>query len=167
MFSDIESSAEKTARLGDQRWLALLREHDRIVRNSVNQRGGRVVKTQGDGFMVSFKSARAAVLAAVSIQQAMHARTEADGVEAVRVRLGIHTGEAISASDGDLFGRHVVVAARIADAATGGEILVSSLVREIALGRGDLFFGEARTVHLKGIGDHAVHQVLWSEPAHA
>jgi class 3 adenylate cyclase len=165
MFSDIESSSEMTARLGDQRWLALLREHDRIVRDCVNRHGGRVIKTQGDGFMVSFKSARAAVLAAVSIQRAMYARTKDDGegIEAVHVRLGIHTGEAISASDGDLFGRHVVVAARIADTAVGGEILVSSLVREIALGRGDLVFGDARIVHLKGMGDHAVHQVLWSE----
>jgi class 3 adenylate cyclase len=165
MFSDIESSTEMTARLGDQRWLTLLREHDRIVRASVLQHGGRVVKTQGDGFMVSFKSARAAVLAAVGIQRAMEDGITEDGVETVRVRLGIHTGEAISARDGDLFGRHVVVAARIADAAAGGEILVSSLVREIALGRGDLVFGDARTVHLKGIGDHAVHQVMWSKPA--
>ena len=163
MFSDIESSAEITARLGDQRWLALLREHDRIVRDSVQQHGGRIVKSQGDGFMVSFKSARAAVLAAVAMQQTMTVRADEDAGETMRVRLGIHTGEAISASDGDLFGRHVVVAARIADAAVGGEILVSSLVREIALGRGDLVFGDARIVHLKGMGDHAVHQVLWSE----
>lgn len=163
MFSDIESSAEITARLGDQMWLAVLREHDRIVRESVRHHGGRVVKSQGDGFMVSFKSARAAVLAAVAIQRTMNVRSQEEAVEAMRVRLGIHTGEAISASDGDLFGRHVVVAARIADAAVGGEILVSSLVREIALGRGDLVFGDVRTVHLKGMGDHAVHQVLWSE----
>ena len=103
------------------------------------------MKSQGDGFMVSFKSARAAVLAAVAIQQTMTVTRERGCPrETVRVRLGIHTGEAISASDGDLFGRHVVVAARIADAAVGGEILVSSLVREIALGRGDLVFGDAR-----------------------
>ena len=77
------------------------------------------------------------------------------------MRLGIHSGEAISASDGDLFGRHVVLATRIADAALGGEILVSSLVREISLGRGDLVFGPARPVQLKGLGEHVVHDVVW------
>jgi class 3 adenylate cyclase len=167
MFSDIESSAEITARLGDQAWLTVLREHDRIVRDAVRRHNGRVVKTQGDGFMVSFKSARAAVLAGVAIQQDMTAHGDAHPDERVRVRLGVHTGEAISASDGDLFGRHVVLAARIADAALGGEILVSSLVREISLGRGDLMFGPARSVQLKGLGEHVVHVVLWAQEASA
>ena len=160
MFSDIESSTEITARLGDQAWLVVLREHDRIIRDAVRRHGGRIVKSQGDGFMASFKSARAAVLAGVAIEHGTKAHGEAHPDEAVRVRLGIHTGEAISASDGDLFGRHVVLAARIAD---GGEILVSSLVREISLGRGDLIFGPARTVQLKGLGEHVVHEVLWTQ----
>jgi len=163
MFSDIESSAEITARLGDQAWLAVLREHDRIIRDAVRRHGGRIVKSQGDGFMASFKSARAAVLAAMAIQQGTRAHGEAHPDEKVRVRLGIHTGEAISASDGDLFGRHVVLAARIADAALGGEILVSSLVREISRGRGDLVFGPARPVQLKGLGEHVVHDVAWAQ----
>jgi class 3 adenylate cyclase len=163
MFSDIESSTEITARLGDQEWLVVLRAHDRIVRDWVRRHGGRIVKSQGDGFMVSFKSARAAVLAGVAIQQNTRVHGEAHPDASLRVRIGIHTGEAISASDGDLFGRHVVLAARIADAAMGGEILVSSLVREIALGRGDLVFGPARPVNLKGLGEHMVHDVLWSQ----
>ena len=163
MFSDIESSAEITARLGDQEWLVVLRAHDRIVRDWVRRHGGRIVKSQGDGFMVSFKSARAAVLAGVAIQQDTRVHGEAHPDASLRVRIGIHTGEAISASDGDLFGRHVVLAARIADAAMGGEILVSSLVREIALGRGDLVFGPGRPVNLKGLGEHTVHDVLWSQ----
>jgi class 3 adenylate cyclase len=163
MFSDIESSAEITARLGDQAWLAVLRAHDRIVGDAVRRHGGRIVKSQGDGFMVSFKSARAAVLAGVAIQQDTRVYGEAHPDESVRVRIGIHTGEAISASDGDLFGRHVVLASRIADAALGGEILVSSLVREIALGRGDLVFGHARPVQLKGLGEHVVHDVVWTQ----
>ena len=162
MFSDIESSTEMTARLGDQRWMALLREHDKVVRAAVLQHGGRVVKSQGDGFMASFKSARAAVLAAIAIERETMAVSLDDPHESVRVRLGVHTGEAISARDGDLFGRHVVLAARIADAARGGEILVSSLVREISLGS-DLSFGAARSVHLKGLGEHVVHEVLWSQ----
>jgi class 3 adenylate cyclase len=163
LFSDIESSAEITARLGDQEWLVVLRAHDRIVREGVRRHGGRIVKSQGDGFMVSFKSARAAVLAGVAIEKDTRAHGREHPDASLRVRIGIHTGEAISASDGDLFGRHVVLAARIADAALGGEILVSSLVREIALGRGDLVFGPARQVSLKGLGEHVVHEVLWAQ----
>ena len=163
MFSDIESSTEITARLGDQRWLEVLREHDRIVRDGVRRHGGRIVKSQGDGFMACFKSARASVLAGVVIQQDTRVHGEAHPDASLRVRIGIHTGEAISARDGDLFGRHVVLAARIADAALGGEILVSSRVREITLGRGDLVFGPARPVNLKGLGEHVVHDVLWSQ----
>ena len=57
----------------------------------------------------------------------------------------------------------MVLAARIADAALGGEILVSSLVREISRGRGDLVFGPARPVQLKGLGEHVVHDVAWAQ----
>ena len=64
--------------------------------------------------------------------------------------------------DGDLFGRHVVMASRVADQAHGGEILVSSLVREIVEPRGDIVFGESRTAVLKGLaGEHLLHRVVW------
>ena len=68
----------------------------------------------------------------------------------------------IRGDDGDLCGKHVVIAARVANAAHGGEILVSSLVREIVEARGDLRFGDARTVELKGLGGSwTVHPIVW------
>ena len=74
----------------------------------------------------------------------------------------MHTGEAIL-EDGDLFGKPVVLAARIANQARGGEILVSSLVREIVESRGDLRFGATRLAELKGLdGTHALHPVEWA-----
>jgi adenylate cyclase len=74
----------------------------------------------------------------------------------------MHTGEAIVDRSGDLFGRHVIVAARVANLADGGEILVSSLVREIVAARGDITFGPPRDVKLKGIdGNHIVYAVDW------
>ena len=74
----------------------------------------------------------------------------------------MHTGEAIE-EDGELFGRPVVLAARIANQAVG-EILVSSLVREIVESRGDLSLGASREVELKGmVGRHLLHPLLWSE----
>ena len=74
----------------------------------------------------------------------------------------MHTGEAIM-EDGDLFGHSVVLAARVAGQARGGEILVSSLVREIVESRGDLAFGETREVELKGLaGAHRLHLISWA-----
>jgi class 3 adenylate cyclase len=81
--------------------------------------------------------------------------------QGVRVRVGVHTGEVIS-EDGDIFGKHVMLAARVGGLADGGEILVSSLVREIAGARGDLAFGTPRTAMLKGIeGEHVVYPLDW------
>ena len=74
----------------------------------------------------------------------------------------MHCGEAIL-DDGDLFGKPVNLAARIANQASGGEILVSSLVREIVDSRGDLAFGTTREVELKGVGGaHQLHPVDWA-----
>jgi class 3 adenylate cyclase len=100
------------------------------------------------------------------VQRALQSLARSRPTEAVRIRIGLHTGEAIQDDDGDLFGKHVVLAARIANEAGGGEILVSSLVREIVDARGDLQFGEPRTVELKGIaGNHTVHPVRWDDVA--
>ncbi len=73
--------------------------------------------------------------------------------------MGLHTGEVLVDNDGDLFGKHVVVASRIGALAAGGEILVSSLVRQIAEPRGDLAFVEPRVVELQGISDL---ETVWS-----
>ena len=90
----------------------------------------------------------------------LHARL--DDRRAGRDRSAIHTGEVIADADGDLFGRHVILAARIANEALGGEILVSSLVREIIEPRGDVAFGDARTAELKGLdGNHTMYPILW------
>jgi class 3 adenylate cyclase len=161
VFSDIESSTELATRLGDRDWFDVLASHNRIVRERLTRFGGTEVKSQGDGFMLTFPSARRAVLFAIATQRALEAE-RASGSGSVRVRMGMHTGEAIVDRSGDLFGRHVIVAARVANLADGGEILVSSLVREIVAARGDITFGPGREVRLKGIdGAHVVYNVEW------
>lgn len=164
VFSDIESSTEMAAAMGDAKWMRVLAAHNEIVRQRVAEYGGRDIKSQGDGFMLSFPSARRALLAMIRVQQDITAHAEADPDTGVRVRIGLHTGEVIK-SDGDLFGRHVIMAARIAGAATGGQILVSDLVRQVTEGGGDLPFGDSTTMHLKGLGDaeYAVYDVRWWE----
>ncbi|HET9730564.1 MAG TPA: adenylate/guanylate cyclase domain-containing protein [Acidimicrobiia bacterium] len=162
VFSDIESSTERATAMGDTAWFRLLNKHNEIVRRSVKKFGGREVKNQGDGFMLTFPGARRALNAMIEVQRELTTSQEADGDEAIRVRVGVHTGEVI-AEGGDIFGRHVMFAARVAAQAQGGEILVSAIVREIASARGDLQFGEPRTVELKGIeGEHVVFPVVWS-----
>ncbi len=161
MFSDIESSTELALRVGDHRWYEILTWHNRLVEQRVAAHAGFIVKNQGDGFMITFNSARRAIICASEIQQLLHRQAVADPANAVRVRIGMHTGEAIRQDSGDLFGRHVIIAARVGAIANGGEILVSSIVREIASARGDLHFGDSNVVDLKGVGDQVVYPVLW------
>jgi class 3 adenylate cyclase/tRNA A-37 threonylcarbamoyl transferase component Bud32 len=169
MFSDIEDSTAMTEHLGDRRWMEVLRGHNAIVRDQVRAHGGFEVKSQGDGFMVAFANAHAALDAAVAIQRAFAAAAEENPDEAIRVRIGLHTGEAIRERD-DFFGRNVILAARIAAQADGGEVLVSALLKELTETDGEVRFGEPREVSLKGLsGVHVVHAVDWegvgAEPA--
>lgn len=162
VFSDIEQSTRRGSELGDEHWVRLLGFHNRVVRRHVERNGGVEIKSQGDGFMLAFPSARAAVLCSIDIMRALKAHSRSRPTDALRIRIGMHAGEAI-VEDGDLFGRPVVLAARIASEARGGEILVSSLVREIIESRGDLRFGATRQATLKGLtGSYSLHSVDWS-----
>ena len=79
----------------------------------------------------------------------------------MRIRIGLHTGEAIKEGD-DFFGKHVNLAARVAGEAQGGEILVSSLLKELTESAGEFTFGDGRAVSLKGLkGKRSVFQVVW------
>jgi class 3 adenylate cyclase len=161
MFSDIENSTALFEKLGDLRAHEILTAHNAIIRKQVAAQQGFEVKTIGDGFMVVFSSARNAVLCAISIQRAFDQWREQHPGDAVRVRIGMHTGEAIRHQGGDLIGIAVTLAARIASQAKGGEIFVSATMKEIAASAGDLKFDEGRDVELKGLaGSHRVYRVL-------
>jgi class 3 adenylate cyclase len=158
LFSDIEGSNGLTERLGDERWMELLGVHNTIVRAQLDEHGGYEVKSQGDGFMVAFPTARQAVMCAIDIQRALLRRAARSDFP-VRVRIGIHTGEAIH-RQGDFFGRSVVLAARIAAHAQGGGILISSLARDLVAERGDIALRDAE---FKGLdGRHRLFEVPWT-----
>jgi class 3 adenylate cyclase len=161
VFSDIEGSTSRALALGDEAWLELLRRHNRLLTTHVAAHRGRVVKTQGDGFMLAFRSARHALMCAIGVQQDLQRWADARPDEALRVRMGLHTGEVLVDDGGDLFGKHVIVAARVASGAEGGEILVSDLVKRIAEPRGDIAFSPARTMELKGLEAEEVYAVDW------
>ena len=160
LFSDIEASTKLNERVGDVRWLELLRAHHAIVREQVHQHGGFEVKSQGDGFMIAFPSARRAVQCARAIQQGIesHLGKHPDGP--IRLRIGLHTGEAIK-EEADFYGKNIVLAARIADEAGGGEILASSVVKQLTESAGDLRFENERELELDGLaGTHTVYRVI-------
>jgi len=163
VFSDIESSTQRATSMGDAAWMKVLAAHNSIIQRHVDTWQGKVVKNQGDGFMLTFGGARRALRAMIDVQRDLEAFAEANPDQGVRVRVGVHTGEVIS-EDGDIFGKHVMLAARVGGLANGGEIVVSSIVREIAGARGDLSFGTPQVVALKGIeGEHVVYPLLWQE----
>lgn len=159
LFTDIEGSTQLTERLGDDAWMAVLREHNAIVREQMARHAGYEVKSQGDGFMLAFPSAREALRCAIGIQRTLGARDpDADGL---RVRIGLHTGEPIREVD-DFYGKAVILAARVAAEARGSEILVSSLVRELTESAGEFSFEEPTDVELKGLaGMHRLSAVRW------
>ena len=154
LVTDIEGSTEMTEGLGDIRWMRVLNKHNEQVRQCVLDHGGIELKQQGDGFLLAFPSARKALLCAVSLQRSFH---EDD----MPVRMGLHTGEVIREGD-DLYGRNVILASRIAGTARGGEILVSSLTKELTDSSGDLDFSDKREVELKGLnGTFQVWSLAW------
>jgi class 3 adenylate cyclase len=157
VFSDVESSTVLLDRLGDAGYLRMLAWHDSIVRDAADAHRGYVVKSQGDGFMLAFPSAAFALRASLVVRDRI--TTGFDGLS-IRIRAGLHSGEAIRHDD-DFYGRTVVIAARISALALGGEILASDLVYELARGLGTFTFGEPRTATLKGLeGNFELRPVL-------
>jgi class 3 adenylate cyclase len=157
VFTDIEGSTALLETLGEEKWLELLEWHDHIVRQQTALFGGNVVKGQGDGFMLAFPATGSAAACAAGIQRTVSAGWA--GIP-VAVRIGMHSGNA-KAEAGDFFGRTVVVAARVASAAAGGEILASQAVQEDLGGAFPL--GSARSLSMKGlVGQHSVFPLLWS-----
>jgi class 3 adenylate cyclase/DNA-binding winged helix-turn-helix (wHTH) protein len=160
LFTDLEGSTALTHRLGDKMAREVLRQHETIVREALQIHGGSEVKTMGDGFMAAFPSATRALECAVAIQQGI-SRRENDA-ERLRVRIGVNAGEPIVEQE-DFFGTVVILAARLASKAAGGEILVSDVVRQLATGRGFLFADRGQTM-LKGYAEPVrVFELRWSE----
>ena len=161
LFTDIEGSSRLFNELGDARAQDIIRDHHALLTAQAEVCGGHVVKTQGDGAMIAFRGASQALRCAVATQEALDKWNAAHGATPIKVRMGLHTGEAIREGD-DFAGRAVVVAARIAAEAHGGEILVSDVLHQLAASTGEFAFGEQRQVDLRGLdGSQAVYSLRW------
>jgi class 3 adenylate cyclase len=142
LFTDLVSSTERAAALGDERWKAVLNRHDDVARTTIGRHAGRVVKTTGDGILAVLPSATAALRAADQIRRSL-------ANEGLDVRIGIHVAE-VEARGDDIAGLGVHVAARIMGAAGPGEILVSGTIPPI-VGEGAFGFETRGRCTLKGV----------------
>jgi class 3 adenylate cyclase len=150
LFTDLVGSTAKAVELGP-RWPELLREHNACIRRELARHSGRAIDTSGDGFFASgFDGPAYAIRCACAIRD----RVTEIGLQ---VRVGIHTGEC-EVIDGKLGGLTVVIGARVAAHADGGEVLVSGTVRDLVAGS-DIDFEPRGMRDLKGLGEWPLYAV--------
>jgi class 3 adenylate cyclase len=142
LFSDIVASTKQASQLGDRRWRELLNVHDELARRLVEEFGGRLVKTTGDGLLATFDGPGRGIRCAAAL------RDELGGI-GVQLRVGLHTGE-VELRDGDVGGIAVHIAARVMAAAGPGEILTSKTVRDLIVGS-DIVLDDRGTHPLRGV----------------
>ena len=144
LFTDIVSSSERAAELGDRRWKDVVQQHHAKVRALLARYRGQEVDTAGDGFFATFDGPGRAVRCAGAIVRSVSPL----GIE---VRAGVHTGE-VETIDGKAGGVAVVIGARIGGLADPSEVLVSQTVRDLTAGSG-ITFEDAGEHALKGVPD--------------
>jgi class 3 adenylate cyclase len=161
LFTDLVGSTSMYDRIGDQRAEEVRRAHFAGLRSALAAHGGKEVKSLGDGLMVAFTSAVAAVEAAIAMQRS------AQSVAAVEVRVGLHAGEPLR-DEGDYFGVSVNTARRLCDAAGAGQILASDLIRALVSPRIRTGLRPVGELTLKGIEEPVwAYEVEWAPPADA
>lgn len=154
VFTDIAGSTDISTRLGDRAAMEILHHHNEIVRSSLARLEGREVKHTGDGILACFSSVSRAVESTVEIQRAT------DEVDHLGIKIGLSVGEPVEESD-DIFGASVNLAARICNHAAGGQILTSSAVRDLLLGKA-IDFAERGLIALKGFPEPVqLYEVGW------
>jgi DNA-binding NarL/FixJ family response regulator/class 3 adenylate cyclase len=160
LFTDLVGSSALFDRVGDDQADAIRRDHFATLRQAIAEHGGREVKSTGDGLMVAFASAVAAVRCAVDMQRGT---TGMDGCPPIRV--GLDAGEPLPDGD-DLYGRPVIVASRLCESAAGGQIMASDIVRQIAGARVAELMQPAGALRLAGLAERvSVAQVRWEGEA--
>ena len=163
MMTDVVGSTALWRASGDRDADDVLRPQATIVHDQVTAFGGRVRKSLGDGFLISFPSAEEAVRAATAIQRALQEHNAADPRRAVEIRIGIHTGQ-VTERDGDLQGQAVHAAARVMAEAIGGQILSSDEVRKRAEPQVDFTFLDSGLFWLRGFAERwRLYEVSWSD----
>jgi class 3 adenylate cyclase len=142
LFTDIVGSTERAARLGDRRWRELLNAHDELAGRLIEEFGGQLIKTTGDGILATFDGPSRGVRCATAL------RDQLRGI-GLQIRVGLHTGE-VELRTGDVGGLAVHIAARVMAAARPGEVVTSRTVRDLIVGS-DITVEDRGEHALKGI----------------
>ena len=158
VFSDIVSSTDLVTQLGDAAARDIFLQHDKIVRDQIKKHGGRELQNLGDGFMLSFESASAAIKCACDIQKEI-----SRNIASIKIRMGINTGEVVRREGRHPFGQAVVVASRIVSRTKGEQILVSDVTKHLTSGSRFPFIEKGR-FKPKGLTETIkLHEVSWKE----
>jgi len=161
MFTDIEGYVGLFDQRGDETGYDLLRAYHAIIRAQAAAMSASLVKPSGDIFLLAFESCQQAIRCAIGIERALAIYNSEHSEWPIAVRIGIHEGTVIKEAD-DLYGNVVNLAARIANAAQGGEILASSRIRDLATGDSDILFDAGRDVELRSFsGKHTLFTIKW------
>ncbi|MDH3711205.1 MAG: DUF4242 domain-containing protein [Cyclobacteriaceae bacterium] len=162
LFTDIVDSTAMTQDLGDAGSYLILKRHNEIVRNALQEQGGTEVKHTGDGIMACFLSASRAVCCAIDIQVSIKKFREKYSNIPLHLRIGLNAGEPVSEND-DFFGVAVQTASRICNHADPDKIFISNVVHDLCLGK-SFSFSELGTAELKGIAiPQTLYEVQWEE----
>jgi class 3 adenylate cyclase/tetratricopeptide (TPR) repeat protein len=160
LFTDLVGSTELTSALSVDAADELRQRHFSVLRQALTSTGGTEVKSLGDGLMVVFTSASAALACAVAMQQAVERHGATTGLPLL-LRVGVSAGELVRESD-DYFGEPVIEASRLCASAVGGQILVADLVRALAGRRCPQTFSSHGLLELKGLPEPVLTlEVAW------
>ncbi len=143
LFTDIADSTSKLIELGDLGWLEILNKHNEIVRKTVHQFRGRLIKRAGDGFLATFDGPSKAVHCGLAIRKAIKPLD-------IEIRQGVHTGECIYTDENNIAGLAINVSSKVQRMANKNEILITSTVKKLLSGAG-LDFSSAGVVQIKGL----------------
>jgi class 3 adenylate cyclase/tetratricopeptide (TPR) repeat protein len=166
LITDLVGSTGLSTRVGPAVAETLRRQHFELLREAIEETGGREVKNLGDGLMVAFSSASGAVACAVAMHQRIERRNRSSA-EQLAMRVGISMGDAAVEED-DYFGAPVVEASRLCDRAAGGQILASDLIARLADSAGECPFTALGAMELKGLPEPVeTVEILWEPQAAA
>ncbi len=163
-FGDLRGFTTYTAERGDEEALRVAERFASVVRSELEEHGGRLLKTYGDGVMMSFEDSSSAVRSVVDAQRALSEYNSAHPDESLCAGFGLTWGSAIRTGD-DLFGHSVNLAKRLADVAKACQIVVSPEIRNEAVKTTSFPFRDLGEREIKGLGKSRLYEVVWRDEA--
>jgi adenylate cyclase len=164
LFGEIANIGAIRAAQTRERVAALLDDQRMIVKRIASRHNAEIARAHEDGFMIVSDSAHAGLRCAIDVQRSFASASLDEASTALELRIGLHTGAVIGGGV-DLYGRNVLLGARIASHARGNEIIVSAKVKEYTQSDPSFHFKARGEHHFKGLhGEHELFAVSWEEP---